>query len=252
MTYSVQANPTGLARTGLVNIAGQVLTVSQDPAPCTYALGFTTVNYRVGLTNDQVSVTTLTGCVWTAASGTNWITVSSAANNTNSGTVTYTVQANPTGLPRTGTVSIAGQVLTVSQDAAACTYALGFNNINYRFGSTNDQVSVSTLTGCVWTAVSGTNWIVVNSAANNTNSGVINYSVQANPTGLARTGLVNIAGQVLTISQDPAPCTYTLGFTSVNYRVGLTNDQVSMTTLTGCVWTAVSGTNWITVNSAAN
>ena len=51
----MQANPTGLARTGLVTIAGQILTVSQDAAPCTYALGFTNVSYRVGLTNDQVT-----------------------------------------------------------------------------------------------------------------------------------------------------------------------------------------------------
>jgi hypothetical protein len=68
--------------------------------------------------------------------------------------------------------------------------------------------------------------------------------VQANPTGLARTGLVFIAGQVLTVSQDPAPCAYNLGFSSVSYRFGPTNDTVSVSTLTGCVWTAVSGTNF--------
>src|SRR5207249_336987 len=128
----------------------------------------------VGATNDQVSVGTLTGCVWTAASGTNWITINTAANNTNSGIVTYSVQANPTGLARTGLVTIAGQILTVSQDAAPCAYNLGFNSINYGFGSTNHQVSMTTLTGCVWTAVSGINWITVNSPANNTNSGVVN------------------------------------------------------------------------------
>src|SRR5258708_27746008 len=108
------------------------------------------------------------------------------------------------------------------------------------------------LTGCVWTATSGTNWITVTSAANNTNSGTVSYTVSANPTHLARTGVVTIDSQILTITQDPAPCAFTLGFTSTNYSFGLVNDSVSVSTLTGCVWTVTSGTNWITVTSTAN
>src|SRR5205085_5940966 len=150
-------------------IDGQTLTITQDPAPCTFTLGFTSASYSYVLTNDSVSMSTLTGCVWTVASGTNWITVNSAANNTNSGTVNYTVSANPTHLIRTGTIAIDGQTLTITQDPAPCTFALAFSNANYSYGLTNDSVSVSTLTGCVWTVASGSNWITANSAANNTN-----------------------------------------------------------------------------------
>ena len=64
----------------------------------------------------------------------------------------------------------------------------------------------------------------------------------ANPTHLSRTGFVFIGNQTLIVSQDPAPCTNTLGFNSANYSYVLTNDAVSVNTLTGCVVTAVSGT----------
>src|SRR5207253_2281974 len=147
-----------------------------------------------------VSVNTLTGCVVTAVSGTNWIIINSATNNTPySGGVGYTVSANPTHLSRTGFVFIGNQTLTVSQDAAPCTNALAFNSVNYNYVLTNASVGVSTLTGCVVSATSGTNWITVNSATNNTtNSGFVTYTVAANPTHLSRTGLVSIGNQTLT------------------------------------------------------
>src|SRR5258708_5400648 len=214
VSYSVSANPTHLSRTGLVTIAGQALTITQDPAPCTFTLGFTSTNYGFGQINDSVSVGTPTGCVWSVTSGTNWITVNSPTNNTNSGTVSYNVSANPTHLSRTGLVSIAGQTLTISQDPAPCTFTLGFTSTNYSFGLVNDSVSVGTLTGCVWTATSGTNWITITTPANNTNSGTVSYTVSANPTHLSRTGLVSIAAQTLTATHHPPPCTFTLTFTS--------------------------------------
>ena len=175
-------------------------------------------------------------------SGTNWIAINSAANNTNSGTVSYTVSANPTHLTRTGVITIDSQALTITQDPAPCTFTLGFMNVSYTHFLTNDTVSVTTLTGCEWSVVSGTNWINIKSAANNTNSGTVNYTVSANATHLTRTGIVTIAGQTLTITQDPAPCTSTLAFTNVNYGYVLTNDSVAVNMLTGCVVSATSGT----------
>src|SRR5205085_2435802 len=141
---------------------------------------------------------------------------------------------------RTGTIAIDGQTLTITQDPAPCTFTLGFSDASYGYVLTNDSVSVSTLTGCVWTVASGTNWITLNSAANNTNSGAVSYTVSANPTHLTRTGMITIDGQTLTVTQDPAPCTFTLGFTDVNYGYALTNDTVTVSTLTGCVWNAAS------------
>src|SRR5205814_2205443 len=119
--------------------------------------------------------TALSRCAWSVSSGANWITIHSAANNTNSSVVSYTVSANPTHLTRTGIISIDGQTLTITQDPAPCAFSLDSTSANYSYVQTNDTVSVTTLTGCVWSVSSGTSWITVTSAANNTNSGVVSY-----------------------------------------------------------------------------
>src|SRR5207253_6099563 len=140
------------------NINGSPPRRTPDLANCTYTLGFNSTNYGPGTISDTVSVGTLTGCVVTATSGTNWITVTSTASNSpSSSTVAYTVSVNPTHLTRSGTINIAGQVLTITQDPANCTYTLGFNSTNYGPGTISDTVSVGTLTGCVVTGTSGTN-----------------------------------------------------------------------------------------------
>src|SRR5207237_9325637 len=178
----------------------QVVTITQHVATCPHTLPFNTTTTRRAANSDTVSVGTLTGCVVTAASGTNWITVTSTTSNSpSSSTVAYTVAANPTHLTRSGTININGQVLTITQDSANCTYTLGFNSTNYGPGAISDMVSVGTLTGCVVTATSGTNWITVTSTTSNSpGSSTVAYTVSANPTHLSRSSTININGQVLT------------------------------------------------------
>ncbi|HWP43423.1 MAG TPA: S-layer homology domain-containing protein, partial [Blastocatellia bacterium] len=56
-------------------------------------------------------------CNWTATSNVPWITVTSGSG-TGDGAVSYTVAANTSPSPRTGTITIAGQAFTVYQGAA--------------------------------------------------------------------------------------------------------------------------------------
>jgi hypothetical protein len=62
----------------------------------------------------SVSVRGGSECAWTAASNVDWITVSSGAAGSGSGAVNYSVDQNE-GPARSGTMTIAGQVFTVSQ-----------------------------------------------------------------------------------------------------------------------------------------
>jgi hypothetical protein len=57
-------------------------------------------------------------CQRTATSGVPWITITSGATGTGSGQVGYSVAAHTGTAARTGTVNVAGQVLTVTQSAA--------------------------------------------------------------------------------------------------------------------------------------
>jgi hypothetical protein len=117
VSYSVAAN-TGGARSGTVTIAGQTFTVNQ-------AAGAPSCSYLVGPNNQQidasggvatVTVTATAGCAWTATSGVTWIIITGGASGSGNGTVTAVVATN-TGGQRTGTLTVAGQPVTIQQKA---------------------------------------------------------------------------------------------------------------------------------------
>ncbi len=116
VSYSVQAN-SGSARTGTITVAGQTFTVTQAALTCSYALGASNASFTSLGGGGNVSVTASGGCPWTASTGFNWLHVTNGSG-TGSGTVLYSVDANP-GSARTGTITIQGQTLTVNQDGAS-------------------------------------------------------------------------------------------------------------------------------------
>jgi hypothetical protein len=85
----------------------------------TFGLNPTAQNFSAAGSNGIVNVTsTGSSCDWTATSNASWLTVTSGASGTGNGTVGFNVAAN-TGAQRTGTVSIARQTFTVTQDGTA-------------------------------------------------------------------------------------------------------------------------------------
>ena len=79
----------------------------------------TSQNFSASGSNGIVNVSSSSGsCGWTAQSNAPWITVTSGASGAGSGTVGFTVAAN-TGPQRTGTITVARQTFTVTQDGAA-------------------------------------------------------------------------------------------------------------------------------------
>lgn len=96
------------------------------PPPCTFTVSPTSQSFASGGGSGSVTVTTQSGCSWTAASNAPWITITSGTSGIGSGTVNYSVAANTSGMSRTGTLTIAGQTVTVTQTAGtpAGTFAI--------------------------------------------------------------------------------------------------------------------------------
>ncbi len=69
----------------------------------------------IGGTGLMVNVTGPGGCNWTAVSNAPWITVTGGSSGNGNGTVSYTVAASASALPRTGTMTIAGRTFYVNQ-----------------------------------------------------------------------------------------------------------------------------------------
>jgi subtilisin family serine protease len=105
------ANWNGVVKTGgRLNVAKAL----QNPTACSFALGTNTV--KVGTKGGYVSVpmTVQPNCDFRVRSNDNWIFVEGSGVLSGSGSVTFRVTVNPT-VVRTGTVTVAGQTLTVLQ-----------------------------------------------------------------------------------------------------------------------------------------
>ena len=113
--FGVDTN-SGIARVGTITIAGQTFTVNQAAgtvARCTD--GVNPSSQTIGALGGTTSftVTTASGCTWSANSQASWISITPGGSG--SGTVNVAVGINLLG-QRSGTVTIAGQSVTVSQN----------------------------------------------------------------------------------------------------------------------------------------
>ncbi|MCL5098174.1 MAG: choice-of-anchor D domain-containing protein [Candidatus Omnitrophica bacterium] len=104
-----------MSNPALTGMSAGMFTIQGGAAVCTYSV--TPLNPSFGATGGTASlnVTTTAGCAWIATSNDAWITMTSGSSGTGSGTVLYTVSPNTSANPRSGTMTVAGRIVTVSQ-----------------------------------------------------------------------------------------------------------------------------------------
>jgi hypothetical protein len=119
--YNVSANTGAGQRTGTMTIAGQTFTVTQSAVTCTFSISQASQSFDSKGGTGSVNVSSASGCNWTAASSTDWITITSGSSGSGNGTVNFTVASNVSTSQRAGTMTIAKQTFTVTQAGApAC------------------------------------------------------------------------------------------------------------------------------------
>jgi len=90
--------------------------VYNTPLPCTYSISPTAQSFTDSGGADKVSVTTPSGCSWTAVSNASWLVITSNSSAIGNGMINYSVLYNPDVSKRTGTLTVAGQSFTVTQE----------------------------------------------------------------------------------------------------------------------------------------
>ncbi len=83
---------------------------------CTYVVGPGSQTVGSGFSSQTQTITTGSSCSWQAISNVPWIAITSPSSGTGTGTLTYQVFANPGTVPRVGTLTIAGQLITITQN----------------------------------------------------------------------------------------------------------------------------------------
>jgi len=243
---------TGAARSAVVTVAQQTVTVSQPGAPaCTVAIEPVALGYPAAGGDGRVSVTTPEGCEWTASSGAGWVVVTNG-RGTGNGEARYTVRPNTTSAGRSTAVTIGGRSHTVTQQGAPCTYTLDPASRSFGPAGGGGSVKVTTQAGCAWSVSGGAAWVSV-SNGQGSGGGEFSYVVQENASTSSRSATLSVAGQSHTIAQDAAApaCTFSLTPPSRQFSAAGGTGTVSIATQPGCQWTASSGAAWTSLGAAS-
>jgi len=150
------ANADPAPRRGTVQVGGVDVQIAQDAAPCTFVVAPLTRTVSASGGTSTITVTTNSACAWTASSTVPWITIQSGATASGNGVATIAV-APGTGTSRTGTVVIAGQNVSISQDASKCAYSVAPDTFDVAAAGGTVSASVTAANadpGCSWTATS--------------------------------------------------------------------------------------------------
>jgi uncharacterized repeat protein (TIGR03803 family) len=123
-----------------------------------------------------------------AAGGSQNVTVTFAPATATNYEGTLTVDSNATS--GTGTLSASG--------TGSCIYTLSSTAASIAAGGIDDSITVFAGNGCAWVAASGASWIHTSSSG--TGGGTLSYLVDVN-FGVARSGIITVQGQVLTLHQ---------------------------------------------------
>jgi len=254
VSFSAAANASTSQRTGTLTIGGQTFTVTQAGAACSYSLSQASQSVAAGGGTGSTGVTVQAGCSWTAVSNnTGWLTVTGGASGTGNGSVQFSAANNASTSQRVGTLTVGGEVFTVTQAGAGCTFGLSATSMSASAAGGNGFSNITAGAGCPWSAASNDSWITVTSAPSGTGNGSVLFTVGANPNASARTGTLTIASQTFTVSQAAAACTYTLIPPSQSMIAGGGSSSTAVLTPNGCTWTAVTNAGtWLTITSGTS
>ena len=133
--------------------------------------------------------------------------------------MTFVVAANTATSGRSGTLTVAGQTVTVTQAGAtpACTFSLSPPNQSVpATGGFGTVTVVASPASCAWTAAwtpaSASTWVTTNSGATGTGNGAVQRRVAANPGSSPRSATLTVGGQTFTVNQAAAPAACTFSF----------------------------------------
>jgi hypothetical protein len=236
--------------------AGLVVLASCDSNPaqptCTFTLSATSMTMSAAGGAGSVSVTTGNQCAWTASSGASWITPTGGTSVTGSGAFTFNVAALAGTTSRTGSLSVAGQTITVTQQGAACAYTLNPPARTVDAAGATAAFDINTDASCSWAAASTASWLSILSGGSGSGNATVTYRVAANPEAAARTGSISVGGSAHVVTQTGAvSCTVDLSKTGDTFPTGGGSGTFDVSAASTCAWAAASNVAWARVTDPA-
>lgn len=239
-----------------------------------------TTTFGVSGGTGTVAVTAGSGCAWTSVSNASFITITQGATGSGNGTVAFTVAANP-GATRTGTMTVAGTTITISQaggDPPPPQASFSAPTPVSPIGGVTIDTARPTLTvnnaGVTGTPGTVTYRFEVSDQSSFPNDPARTFSVEGVAQGNGTTGGViprdlgpsvlwywharatngNAVGPYSATEtfRTASVCSFTLSTTAIAAATSGDSQTVTVTTGSACSWTATSNASFITVASGAS
>ena len=246
VSYAIALNNSPDSRLGHIIVAAHDFIVFQFGGFCSqFVVTPTSFSFDQYGGSGVVSVTTPANCQWGIVNNSFWITTTSPSPLLGTGKISFKVARNTSGVPRTDTVNVAGQDITISQDGNSCLMSLSPTSQFFSSTGGSGNLTVSGPAVCAWSAVSNAPWITVDSGVSGSGPGSVAFSVAGNLTGNERTGSLTVAGVSFVITQSG--CAVAIAPNGVSVGANSTSGTIGVTTTNGCAWDAQTSTPWITI-----
>jgi all-beta uncharacterized protein/BACON domain-containing protein len=163
------------------------------------------------------------------------------------------VTANANSAERTGTLTVAGQAVSVRQDGVApCTIEISPASASFSKDSATGTFNVTAADHCDWSATSNASWLAVVTGGQGKGNGSVGYSLERNRDATGRSGAITVANRTFTVTQagDPPPAACDYSVTPIQFTPCMSAPYdltATITTQQACTWTAQPDASWITV-----
>ncbi len=247
VAYTAAPNTTLQDRTGSITIGNTGFTVLQSGSSCNFTLS--NRGQSLPSSGGTGSFLVTSSCPWTPSTNAAWITITSGASTTGSGTVTFLVGGNTGTADRTGVITVGSQSYAIQQTGVACAVVLGTSAFAAPAGGASASFHVSAGEGCGWTAATTAPWITLAATAVS-GEGDVSITVAPNTTPQARTATITVANQIFKVTQEAANCDFNIAPAQATFAAS--GGAGSIRIIGACAWSAVAGAGWIALATPAS
>ncbi len=216
---------------------------------CGYTLSATSAALPATGGTTSVALSTGSGCAWTVTGRPSWLTAA-AASGVGSATLTFTATANASTSARTASLAAGGKTFTVTQAGAACSYGLSATSATVGPEGGSATATLTTGSGCSWTVTGAPSWVTLG-AGSGVGGATLTFTASPNTSSSARSASMTVGGRSFVLNQQAGTCLFLLSPASVVVGGNGNSGSLTMTTSTGCKWTASSSVPWITLKTSA-
>ena len=198
-------------------------------------------NAAGGSTNVQLTVAAVTQ--WTASSGSSWINLTSSSSGAGSTPVSFDVSPNPSTEARTGTLTLAGKMVTVTQSGLWS--QLTYDGTVFNETSDSGWIDVQVEGDGTWTASTDASWLTLLDTQGHGSASVMFVVDDFNTTVASRTATVTIAGKQVQVTQRGYELSIDPAVAEIGSNAGA--GEIGITAPIDAVWEALVTADWISL-----